>query len=73
MKIIEKRVYYVSACERLGNWWDCDVLASNIREARRVGIAVLEQKGLIAKRRILKTDVCESGVTVSTLQALKSR
>ena len=69
MRIIEKRVYYVSACERLGNWWDVEVLAESIREARRVGVAILEQKGLIARRRILKTDVCESGVTVSTLQA----
>jgi hypothetical protein len=69
MKIIEKRVYYVSACERLGNWWDCDVLASDIREARRVGVAVLEHKGLINRRRILKTDICETGVTASMLQA----
>ena len=71
MKTIEKRIYNVSArdsvCPRTS--WDVDVLASSIREARRIGVAVLEQKGLINRKLIYRTSVYESGTQVWTLQA----
>ena len=69
MKTIEKRIYYVSAWERgcfLPYSWECDVLASSISEARRIGVAVLEQKGLIERRRIHKTSIIESGRQIWT-------
>jgi hypothetical protein len=71
MKTIEKRLYNVSArdcvCPRTS--WDVDVLASSIREARRIGVAALEQKGLINRKLIYRTNVYESGTQVWTLQA----
>lgn len=65
MGLTEKRVYQVEVSEiQSSTSFEVDVLASNTREARRVGIEILEKKGLINRRNIKRTGVYETGTTI---------
>lgn len=62
LAVTEKRLYSVNAVERdawSSDGWDVEVLASNISEARRVGVAALVKLGLIRKQAIKRTSVIE--------------
>jgi len=63
-KLTEKRVYQVEVREKQNSSWEVDVIASSVRDARRIGVEVLELKGLINRRNIKRTGVYETGTTV---------
>ena len=66
MDIKKLNIYDVGAYEKnsTAGWLSARVAADSINEARRIGVDVLELKGVLESRKILRTEVIDTGVSI---------
>jgi len=66
LDIKKLNIYDVGAYEKnsTAGWVSVRVAADSINDSRRIGVDTLELNGLIERRKILRTDIIDTGVSV---------